>query len=148
VNNIADDPAYAEELDRLSAALDEWLERTDDQGLDPEDEMAERMWPDGEQPTTAPPEFLPNAPSNRAREPAPDGGAFESPAQLILQSTTQGASIVYATGPEAPDETGWSIYGGPIDLPVGETTVYAKAVRYGYEESPVQAATFDVRKTR
>jgi hypothetical protein len=36
------------------------------------------------------------------------------------------------------------LYTGPVALPVGETTLRAKSIRYGYEESAERVATFTV----
>lgn len=164
VTNRADDPAYRDVLLELRAELDDWRSDHDRFGEVTEREMVERMHPDltpadpsrttslsvdpeGRR-ETEPPAFVPNAPGNRTREPI-DGGTLEGPATLQLHCSTQGASIAYALD-EDPRETdgdrhrGWKLYTAPIRLPAGETTVYAKAVRYGFEESPVTVGTFDV----
>jgi hypothetical protein len=106
------------------------------------------VYPDGEQPTTAPPQFVPNAPGNRGTE-TTDGGAFEGPMTVSLYCPMQGASIAYATAPAdsetGTDDTYWQIYAGPIRLESGdELTLRAKAVRYGYAESQVASATVRV----
>jgi arylsulfatase A-like enzyme len=138
--NLAGDPAHAETLDRLREALDDWQRRVGDEGLTDEREMAARMAPEGTQPTTATPTFVPNVPGNRERAPMPDGGTLAGPAMLSLYCATQGASIGYRTG-----ESGrWQLYTDPIRLSAGETTVETKAVRYGHEESAVRTATFVV----
>ncbi|WP_435146094.1 sulfatase-like hydrolase/transferase [Halobaculum sp. P14] len=142
IDNLADDPDHAEVLAELRSEMDDWLDRIGDCGHVDESQMVEQMWPDGEQPVTATPTFVPNAPENRMTEATPDGGTFTAPATLTLHCDTQGASLVYATGSESPRR--WELYSGPISLPVGETTVRAKAIRYGYEESAVQEATFTV----
>lgn len=139
VNNVAGDPEYAGTLDRLRDALDAWLERTDDRGLDPEYRTVERSWPGGEQPTSQKPLFAPVTRSQFGVEPSPEGGTFQAPAELMLHSTTEGASIVYQL-----DESDWNVYTGPIELPTGETRVRAKAVRYGFADSGVSEASFTV----
>ncbi|MFW6158830.1 MAG: sulfatase, partial [Planctomycetota bacterium] len=53
IHNLADDPAYAEELDRLRGALDAWRRDVRDLGELPESEMVRRWYPGGEQPQTA-----------------------------------------------------------------------------------------------
>jgi arylsulfatase A-like enzyme len=148
--NLADDPRYAEVLDRLRGALDDWRARTGDRerAAESELEMRDRVYPDGEQPTTAPPQFVPNAPGNRGTE-TTDGGAFEGPMTVSLYCPMQGASIAYATAPAdsetGTDDTYWQIYAGPIRLESGdELTLRAKAVRYGYAESQVASATVRV----
>jgi arylsulfatase A-like enzyme len=150
--NLADDPAYADVLDRLRGALENWIDRTDDAGLDAEAGTLERMWPGGEQPTTDPPAFVPNAPGERATERANDGGTVTAPAEVGLYCPTQGASIVYTTDEgESEDGDGdrdvrWELFTGPVSLPEGETTLRARAIRYGYAESDERRATFVVEE--
>lgn len=145
VDNLADDPAYRDVLERLRTALDEWCERTGDTRAAAEDEtqMRERVWPGGDQPETATPQFVPNAAGNRARKAANDGGTFEGPMTVSLFCPTQGASLAYTT--ERGADPHWRIYDGPIRLAAGdEVTLRAKAVRYGYAESDEREATFTV----
>jgi arylsulfatase A-like enzyme len=143
VHDLADDPAYADVLDRLRGALDDWLARTGDRGLDPEDQAVERMWPDGDRPATAPPQFVPNAPGNRGTEPLTEGTTVQEPTEMSLYCPTQGASVVYTTDEGA--DARWNLYTDPIRLPEGETTLRARAVRYGYAESEERQATFAVQ---
>ena len=117
--------------------------------------MRDRVWPDGDQPTTAPPQFVPNAPGNRGTE-TTDGGTFDGPMTVSLFCPTQGASMAYATeageapdqpssGADGVDDTHWRLYDGPIRLESGdELTIHAKAVRYGYAASAVASATVTV----
>ncbi len=142
--NLAGDPAYRDDLERLSGALDEWRTRVGDRAAAREDEtqLRDRIWPGGEQPTTAIPRFVPNAPGNRASEPT-DGGTFDGPMTVSLYCPTQGASIAW-TG-EAGGNLHWRLYDGPMRLDSGEdVTIRAKAIRYGYSESEEQVATFRV----
>jgi hypothetical protein len=60
-----------------------------------------------------------------------------------LHSATQGASIAYTF--DAGDEPHWRLYSRPLRLPDGESTLRAKAIRIGYQESEERAATFVVR---
>ncbi|MFB6151553.1 MAG: sulfatase-like hydrolase/transferase [Haloarculaceae archaeon] len=158
--NLAGDPDHADVLDRLREALDDWRDRVDDAGDVAEAEMVRaRQGPDG-QPETAPPRFVPNAPGNREREPVSGDVSLDAPATVSLHCGTQGASIGYAVESDRSAESGdgdgansggreaggphWHLYTGPIELPEGETTVRAKAVRYGYAESEERTATFTV----
>jgi N-sulfoglucosamine sulfohydrolase len=142
--NLVDDSDHADALERLRSALDDWQARTDDAGLEDERSTVERGWPGGEQPTTATPRFIPNAAENRGAEPVEDA-TLSAPATLRLHCSTQGASVGYTLdGGEADEETHWRLFDGPIQLPEGETTIRAKAVRYGYAESPVASATLRV----
>ncbi|MBW2315161.1 MAG: sulfatase [Deltaproteobacteria bacterium] len=113
VDNLAGDPAHAETLTRLSAALDAWLARVPDLGALPEAELVERGWPGGESPTTAAPSFRPDATT----------GA------IALESSTEGASIAWRSG-RGP----WQIYGAPFQASAG-AELEARAIRYGWEES-------------
>jgi N-sulfoglucosamine sulfohydrolase len=150
LENLADDPGHAETLDRLRSALDDWRDRVGDRraAAESETEMRRRVWPDGDQPTTATPQFVPNAPGNRGRRTVEGDSSFEAPATMSLFCATQGAAVGYVVDPPAEsteEEPHWRLYTGQIDLPVGEkTTIRTKAVRYGYAESPVREATFAV----
>ncbi|EMA37177.1 sulfatase [Halococcus hamelinensis 100A6] len=142
IENLADDTDHLDVLAGLRTAMDEWRKRCGDEGMVDESRMVERMWPDGEQPTTATPTFVPNAPENPMTEATPDGDTFTAPATLTLHCDTQGASIVHTT--DGGSESRWKLYNDVISLPTGETTVQAKAIRYGYRESSVRSATFTV----
>ncbi|MFH5801014.1 sulfatase-like hydrolase/transferase [Haladaptatus sp. CMAA 1911] len=140
IENLADDPAHSEILAELRTAMDDWLAEIDDRGHVDETQMVNRMWPDGDQPTTATPTFVPNAPENRMTEATPDGGDFTVPATVTIHCDTQGASIVYTT--EQTEDPHWQLYTGPLKLEEGGTTIRTKAIRYGYEESGIQEAEF------
>jgi arylsulfatase A-like enzyme len=142
--NLADDPAHRDALERLRAALDDWRARTDDAGAESESEMVGRTGAGGpgERPRTATPRFVPNAPGNRGMEPVEGRCALDAPATLSIHCGTQGASLAYTTGTGADPH--WLLYDGPIEVPAGETTLRAKAVRYGYEESAERRVTVRV----
>ena len=140
--NLIDDSDHADARERLRGALDDWLDRIDDYATEDEAAMARhRHLGDGE-PITATPTFVPNAPGNRERETTPDGADLESPATVSIHCSTQGASVGYTT--ETGADPDWQLYTGPISLVPGETTLRAKAVRYGFEESDEREATFTV----
>ena len=113
VNNLAEDPAYAAVLQRMRGALAAWRARVPDYSDEPEDAMAERFWPGGEQPLTAAP------------------GIRIEGARVMLESSVPGASLAYRL-----DGGPWRLYTGPFVAPEG-VTVEAKAVRYGWRESDV-----------
>jgi arylsulfatase A-like enzyme len=119
VNNLASDPAYLEELDRLRVELRRWRQRIGDTGNESEAQMAERFWPGGERPSTVPPVV--------ARE----GRRIE------LKCETPGASIGYRI-----DDGPWLVYSQPFTVAAG-TKLEAKAVRYGWAESAVATVTVD-----
>ena len=57
VNNLAESPAHAAALKRLSTAMDDWIERVGDLSQISEEEMIESMWPGRIQPRTGTPLF-------------------------------------------------------------------------------------------
>jgi hypothetical protein len=146
VENLADDPAHADVLDRMRSALDEWRERTDDKrhAEEAESEMVDRVWPGGEQPTTATPRFIPNAPDNRGKKPIEDGDSFEGPITVSMFCPTQGASMAYTT--DSGEDPHWDLFNGPLRFESGtEVVLRGRAVRYGYEESEQQRVEFFVQ---
>jgi len=140
--NLAYDPAYEPELLRLRDELDDWIEEVGDMGAIPELEMVRRWYPDGEQPKTAAPLFVPICEESPGRETAPEGGAFRAPVLIQLHCATQGASIAYTF--EEGDNPHWLLYKNPVRLSEGKTTLRARAIRVGYRESKESAATFAV----
>lgn len=113
VNNLAGDPAYREEIERLRKALADWRQRVPDLSDEPEAEMMQRFWPNGEQPVTRPPVIR------------VDQG------RTVIECPTPGASIGYRIngGP-------WRLYHQPFSLPEG-AALEARSVRYGWQESDV-----------
>ncbi len=121
VENLAGRPETAAVQARLEAALDDWTARVGDMSAQSEAGMIEMMWPGGEQPVTAPVEIQVRA--HRT------GGL-----RVTLVSPTPGASIGYRLGDDPPGA--WRLFTEPVILPSGKT-LEAKAIRYGYRESPV-----------
>ena len=148
VENLADDSEYADTLDRLRGALDDWRDRVGDAGDQAETEMVRERYGGDEQPETAAPRFVVNSPAHDERTAGTDGLALERPATLSLYCATQGASVAYAFADDPVENDGsepqWELYTGPIELPEGETAVRAKAVRYGFAESDEQVGIFTV----
>ena len=58
-----------------------------------------------------------------------------------MYSGTQGASIAYAIVDETGTEGDWLLFSTPLRIDK-TTTLRAKAIRYGYQESSVSEATF------
>ena len=145
IHNLADDPAYGPELERLRWALDAWIDEVGDLGEIPEAEMVRGWYPGGVQPETAAPVFIPICEESPGVEPAPAAGAYAAPVLLQFYCATQGASMAYTF--DQGENPHWLLYTGPLRLPVGETTVRARAIRIGYKESQESAATFAVRAT-
>jgi N-sulfoglucosamine sulfohydrolase len=143
IHNLAADPAYSGKLERMREALDAWIARVGDMGAIPEAEMVRRWYPDGQQPQTAPPLFVPICAENPGITPLPAGGVMQGPALVQLTCATQGASIAYTFDPG--DEPRWQLYTAPLHLPPGETILRARAIRIGYKESQESRATFRVQ---
>ena len=142
IHNLAPDPAYAADLERLRLAMDTWRGEVGDMGEIPEAEMVRGWYPNGEQPHTAPPLFVPICEAKPGREPTLDGASMAGPAMVQLHCATQGASIAYTV--EAGEEAHWLLYSEPIRLPMGATTLRARAIRIGYRESDEVSARFEV----
>ena len=95
--------------------------------------MVAGWYPDGTQPQTAAPIFIPINAEHSGTEVAHEDGEWATPLILQLHCSTQGASIAYTT--EQGDDAHWRLYTEPLRLSEGETTVRAKAIRIGYRES-------------
>lgn len=134
IQNLAGDPAYAEELQQLREALERWRGDVGDLGEMPEADMVRQWYPNGERPTTAAPIMVPIC-AGRCGVDAieEDTLTLAGPLLLQLHCATQGASIGYALGDG--DAAVWSLYTEPLRLPAGTTQLRAKAIRIGYFES-------------
>ncbi len=140
INNLAGEPGHQKTLVRLREALARWMAAIDDKGDLPEDRMVEQMWPNGKQPATNAPLILRQ--KSTAVNPL-EHVVSESPVTVLLYCSTHGASLGYTT--DTGENPRWRIYTGPITIPAGHTTLRAKAIRYGYKESPVSVAHFTVK---
>ncbi|MFW5845271.1 MAG: sulfatase [Planctomycetota bacterium] len=137
INNLADDPAYAEQLQRLRQAVDDWTDRVGDLGRVDEADMVRSWYPNGVRPRTAAPVFVPISDAEYGRH-AFRGGEIPPlpvPARIALHCATQGASLCWTTETGHTDAVRWHIYTGPIPLQPGTVTLRARAVRIGYEHS-------------
>lgn len=112
LNNVIDDPAYAEDVARLRSQLAKWQEEVADYGLIPEKELALQFWPDGIQPITEPSEI--NVEGNT----------------VTIVNPNPAASIGYRL-----DGGPWLLYSGPITVADENQNIITKAVRYGWAES-------------
>lgn len=147
INNLAEDPKFAKDLERLRAAHLAWRESTGDLGLIPEAEVMERARPSGKFATTSSPVIK------------------KSEEKLTITCATEGASIVYRWETEAADDApaeagdlprekpagkakgkqqaggrgtnvSWQLYTGPMPVVHG-AKLRAKACRLGYLDSEV-----------
>ena len=142
MENLADKPEHRETLERMRNELDEWRRFYGDKGEMPESEMVEQMWPNGEQPETETPFMIAIDGENQGLQ-ISERGEYQAPLLVQLSCDTQGASIGYSF--EEGDDARWQLYGGPLRLPVGQTTVRAKAIRVGYKESEESKAQFVIK---
>lgn len=124
LNNLADKPAYKPKLEEFRKVQDNWFKKTGDKGLLPEVEMANEMWPGGKQPETSKPDMA-------VVKKDGDGSLVK------ISAATEGASIGYRIG---NDTSPWLLYTSPVRVKKGET-LSAKAIRYGYKESPINSFT-------
>jgi N-sulfoglucosamine sulfohydrolase len=139
MNNLADDPAFKADLQRMRDALDAWIDDVGDMGAIPESEMVRQWYPDGKQPLTSPALPIPICEQSPGSDAAPEGGEYTGPVLIQLHSATQGASLSYAFG-----EGDWQLYTAPFALPVGITRLRTKAIRIGYTESREISVDFKV----
>ncbi|MEM7129862.1 MAG: sulfatase [Chloroflexota bacterium] len=137
IQNLVDDPAHSDRLNRLRHALDDWQNHYGDLGLVPETELIYQWRPEGHLQVTARPEVT-----------LVDG-------KLQAKCTTEGASIGWTTEPPRsssgeqpnflamlqkmvgdPDTGGrsWHLYTGPITPQCGETYTF-RAHRLGFAAS-------------
>jgi len=122
VHNLAADPAYEEKLVELRQALNQWIAEVGDKGVVPELDLVESMWPGKIQPKTLNVQF-----------------SKDSFGDLVLSSTTPGASIAYQKGAEI-GKAHWNLYSGPVKVNGGEK-VAARAIRIGYKTSDISNYT-------
>ena len=118
VDNIIDDPKYADRINNFRDALQNWQNEINDQGFIPENKIVESFWPNLIQPKTENVEF-------KMR----DDGLYE------LISITNGASIGY----QIEDQIGtnsWNLYFKPILLG-DKQKIVARAIRLGYKASEI-----------
>lgn len=116
--NLAADPAYREKLEELRSEMTRWMDEINDQGLIPEPELIESMWPGLNQPVTA----TPVAELRYGR--------------VVLNSDTVGAQIGYQLlGPDDPyNMVNWQVYTGPVTVAENQRLV-AIAHRIGFQPS-------------
>ncbi|PHR94855.1 MAG: sulfatase, partial [Leeuwenhoekiella sp.] len=131
MNNLIDDPKYAEVRKRMRAALLGFRDQHMDYGMMPEAQLIEQMWPGFEQPVT---EAVSLTPTNT------NGNT-----QVSLASETQGASIAYILSDEPISNldfnSGWQVYSEPIAVKKDQV-LYTMAQRIGFRESEIKSEQF------
>jgi len=97
VNNLANDPAYANKMTEMRLALNTWEKEYGDMGGIPEPELIRQIWPpEGIQPKTAACEY-----------------SIRDENEIEIACQTQGASIAYRFISE-DNVPNWSVYTRPI----------------------------------
>ena len=142
MNNLAGDHEVEPVRQKLSEALDEWISKVGDYGKTDESQMVRAWYPEGIQPQTAVPRFIPFTRKSAGTAVA-EGGTLTDPCRIHLYSPTQGASIVYRLKKQS-ENSRWLLYTKPVKLGKGGNIIEAKAVRIGYKESETASASFDV----
>jgi len=143
IHNLAGDAAHEGDLVRLRAALDNWLREVGDMGERSESEMVRRWYPDGVQPVTAPPTFIPICREIPGTQQAWGQCTLTAPALIQLHCATQGASIAYTFDSESTPR--WLLYAEPLRIPPGDHVLRCKAIRIGYRESEERRLELHVR---
>lgn len=118
LKDLAGDPAYAEKLAELRSALLGWVAEVQDKNLQPEAELIESFWPNGQQPITAAPVLTWQG------------------NELTMTCATEGASLGYqlVQADKGAISDTWIPYTKPIAVPKGKT-VLAVAHRIGFAPS-------------
>jgi len=142
MNNLASEPEMVSVKNELSDALNQWMQKVGDYGVTDEVQMVRSWYPDGIQPQTASPKFIPLS-IDKAGTETSTGGVFSLPCKIHIYSSTQGASIVYRIKGDSENQQ-WFLYTNPFTLKKGKNMIEAKAIRIGYKESEITVATFDI----
>jgi uncharacterized sulfatase len=126
IRNLADDPKYRADLERLRAECLRWMKNIGDVGLIPEAEFDELKRPGGKMAVTAAP---------LVQESAADGRV-----QITLSPQTPGSSLVFTTeqpaGKKNANRGDWQLYGAPFTVSKG-TPLLVRACRIGFQDSPI-----------
>ena len=133
-NNLAADPTYAADLQRLRDALAQWHADFPDLGLIPENDLLQQWRPDGRFSQTAPPELKIAAGKVTASCPtegAVIGWTAVPPQPQAAEDSEFLKNFGNAVGNPEGDGRSWQIYTGPIAVENGRN-LYFRAHRIGY----------------
>jgi hypothetical protein len=122
VKNLAQDPKYAEALERMREVHIKWMKDTHDIGLIPEPDFDELKRPAGKWRKTTEPVF-----------PRVDGNT-QSAAFVAIACATAGSSIAYRIEQGSAGTDVWQLYTKPVQLKSGQV-LCAKACRIGFRDS-------------
>ena len=118
LNNLADVPAYKNQLEKMRIEMNNWLKRADDKGATPEKELIKQMWNGKDSP---PETAIVNISIDASK--------------ATLTCATKGASIAFKLFDKNEKEpTSWQVYTHPIAISKGQI-IRAVAQRIGYEKS-------------
>lgn len=119
LHNLANDPAYQADLERLRKVHEQWMTDIGDKGLMTEKELVWSMWPDGIQPETAPAEV-------------------SQKEKISVSCATEGASIGYIINKNEQKDQRWLLYTEPIAAPQSGDTLFITTHRIGYKPAEIQ----------
>lgn len=122
LNNIIDNPHYADKSAELRFALDKWVSDIHDKASFPESVMIGQMWPGGIQPKTSAAKISVKA------------------GKIRVSCATPGASIGYILSDKEfkPDlDSGWQLYHLPLATDSAKY-LYLIATRIGYADSEIE----------
>ena len=118
INNLINDPAYREEIDRMRDSYDQWIHDYNEMWFWPEQQLSEFFQPGGVQRVADKPVFV-----------ADDNG------KVSIYCPLEGASIAYKVNGKGFSPKHWMLYTGPFECKPGDK-IEAVAVRVGYKQSP------------
>ena len=90
LNNLAEDAGHEDVLERMRGALAQWQSEFGDMGNISEEQMVATWYPDGTQPQTAAPIFIPINAEHPGTEVIHEVGEWAAPLVLQLHCSTQG----------------------------------------------------------
>jgi hypothetical protein len=124
LNSLADDPAYKDKLNELSAEMDRWLEEIGDQPSLPEKDLIVKLWNGMDsQPATSEPII-----------------SYEN-GLITLGCATEGASIGYqVVGADGVVPRSWSVYQKPFAVSE-DVTMLVRSHRIGFAPSKIVETT-------
>lgn len=124
MTNLIHDPTYQEDIKRMREELARWDEKYNLYLGMTEAELREKLWPGGNQPLVAAPEFSKTK----------DG-------KVVVTSSTAGASIAYQINGSGYTEKHWWLYHEPITLKKGDKLTVI-ATRIGFKPSEKISYTY------
>ncbi len=117
LNNVINDPAYAKEIANMRKVMDDWRDQGNDATIVPEKQLrASVLDANGQQNTTMQPVVSQDEINHK----------------VYITNLTDYASIGYSF-----DGKHYDVYTKSFSVPAGVDKIWAKAVRYGWKESPV-----------